>query len=176
MTDVRRAGADDADDLMAMRAVMMGALWGAASAQPGDWMTTGANLLRTRLPGDRMAAFVVDRPDGGGIAACAVGEIDQRLPGPGDPTGLRGYIYNVATVEEFRRRGWSRACMEALLRWFEDEGVGAVDLRASPEGEGLYTALGFKRTEHPHMRRLSSPTPSRRAATPRSATSATPTS
>lgn len=153
MIDVRRAGPEDADELMAMRAVMMGALWG--PAEPGDWMKAGAELLRTRLPGSRMAAFVVDRADGGGIAACAVGEIDQRLPGPGDPTGLRGYIYNVATREEHRRRGYSRACMEALLRWFEDEGVGAVDLRASPDGENLYTELGFKRTEHPHMRRVS---------------------
>lgn len=153
MIDVRRAGPADAEALMELRAVMMGALWGAS--EPGDWMTTGADLLRARLPTARMAAFVVDRPDGGGIAACAVGEIDQRLPGPGDPDGLRGYIYNVATLEDHRRRGYSRACTEALLRWFADEGVSTVDLRASPDGENLYTELGFKRTEHPHMRRVS---------------------
>ncbi|GLY96052.1 GNAT family N-acetyltransferase [Actinoplanes sp. NBRC 103695] len=153
MIDVRRAGPDDADELMTLRTVLMGALWGSADA--GAWMTSGADLLRARLPGSRMAAFVVDRPAGGGIAACAVGEIDQRLPGPRDPTGLRGYIYNVATLEDHRRRGYSRACMEALLRWFDEEGVGAVDLRASPDGEKLYTALGFRRTEHPHMRRHS---------------------
>jgi ribosomal protein S18 acetylase RimI-like enzyme len=171
MIDVRRAGPDDADELMVLRGVMISALWGRPSPgasspgapapgvpAPDGWMATGAALLRTHLISGveaRMAAFVVDRDDRQGIAACAVGQIDQRLPGPGDPTGRRGYVYNVATHAEYRRRGYSRACMESLLRWFEESGVGVVDLRASGDGEPLYTSLGFRRTDHPTMRRTS---------------------
>ena len=102
-----------------------------------------------------MAAFVADRPDGSGLAACAVGAIDQRLPGPNDPTGLRGYVLNVATDPAYRRRGLSRACLNAVLEWFGQRGVRAIDLRASAEGEPLYASLGFVRTREPGMRLIS---------------------
>ncbi|MEV6633462.1 GNAT family N-acetyltransferase [Actinoplanes sp. NPDC051470] len=154
MIDVRQAGPDDADELMVLRGVMTSALWGRGDAQPGEWMATGARLLRQRL-GAELAAFVVDRDDAPGLAACAVGQIDQRLPGPGDPTGRRGYVYNVATRPGHRRRGYSRACMRALLTWFEEAGVTTVDLRASEQGEPLYRDLGFEPTSHPSLRRVS---------------------
>ena len=154
MIDVRRAGPDDAAGLMDLRGVMLGSIRGGAPLR-GDWQATGAGLLRDRLSREQwtLAAFVVDRPDAPGLAACAVGQVDQRLPGPADPTGLRGYVYNVATDPAYRRRGFSRACMTALLAWFDGLGVGAVDLRASAEGESLYASLGFARTPDPAMRR-----------------------
>ncbi len=158
MIDVRRAGTADAAQLMALRGVMLGSIGGGAPLH-GDWQITGAGLLGERLAREdrTLAAFVVDRPDGPGLAACAVGQVDQRLPGPGDPTGLRGYVYNVATDPAYRRRGFSRACMTALLDWFEGAGVGVVDLRASIEGEPLYASLGFTRTPDPAMRRRRPP-------------------
>jgi ribosomal protein S18 acetylase RimI-like enzyme len=94
-------------------------------------------------------------PGDSGLVACVVGAIDERLPGPHNPTGWRGYVYNVATDPAYRRRGFSRACMQALLEWFAERGVGSVDLRASPDGEPLYTSLGFARTRDPAMRRVS---------------------
>ena len=110
--------------------------------------------LRERLAAEaaRLAAFVVDRPDRAGLAACVVGQVDRRLPGPRDPDGLRGYVYNVATDPAYRRRGFSRACMTAVLEWFAGCGVRVVDLRASADGEPLYASLGFVRTKDPAMR------------------------
>ncbi|MFE6134437.1 GNAT family N-acetyltransferase, partial [Streptomyces sp. NPDC056437] len=64
----------------------------------------------------------------------------------------RPYVFSVATDRDMRRRGHSRACMEALLAWFEKRGVRKIDLRASSEGEPLYTSLGFARTPDPAMR------------------------
>ena len=96
--------------------------------------------------------LVVAEHDAPGLAACALGQIDERLPGPGDPTGRRGYIYNVATLASHRRRGYSRACMTALIDWYAHRGIRAVDLRASRDGEPLYTSLGFRRTPDPAMR------------------------
>ena len=97
----------------------------------------------------------MDRPDGPGLAACVVGAVDQRQPGPRDTSGLRGYVYNVATDVAYRRRGFSRACMTALLDWYARRGITAVDLRASADGEPLYASLGFARTRDPAMRRIS---------------------
>jgi GNAT superfamily N-acetyltransferase len=86
------------------------------------------------------------------LAACAVGVIEQRLGGPANPSGLVGYVFSVATDPAHRRRGYSRACMQGLLAWFDDRRVSTVDLRASVEGEPLYRSLGFVRTVEPAMR------------------------
>jgi len=149
MIDVRRAGPGDAGELMRLRAVMLG-----VAGVTGDWQRTGADLLRSQLAAAEpsLAAFVADQGDGPGLAACVLGQVDQRLPGPNNPTGLRGYVYNVATDPAYRRRGLSRACMTALLEWFAGTGADVVDLRASPEGEPLYASLGFVRTADPAMR------------------------
>ena len=153
MIDVRRAGPGDAEELMRLRGVMLGGMHGGTEVS-GDWQRTGAEILRVQLAAtsSSLAAFVADKPDGPGLAACVLGQVDQRLPGPRDPTGLRGYVYNVATDPAYRRRGLSRACMTALLEWFAALGTEVVDLRASPEGEPLYASLGFVRTADPAMR------------------------
>ena len=160
MIDVRRAGLEDADEVIRLRAVMLAGMNGTWPA-PGPWQRTGADLLRRQLgdPGGSAAAFVVDDPgQPGRLAACVVGAIDQRLPGPHNPTGRVGYVYNVATDPGHRRRGYSRACLTALLAWYDDQGITTVDLRASADGEPLYAELGFARTRYPAMRRAR-PTP-----------------
>ena len=153
MIEVRRAGVEDAAELLRLRSVMMDSVR-PGGGDPQAWIGPGVAVVRRLLdPGnDAMAAFVVDKPAGPGLAACVVGTIDQRLPGPNDPTGLRGYVLNVATDPAYRRRGFSRACMTALLAWYEQRGIGAIDLRASAEGEPLYASLGFVRNRDPGMR------------------------
>ncbi|MFD3438015.1 GNAT family N-acetyltransferase [Streptomyces sp. NPDC058685] len=150
MTAARRATPEDALELVRLRKVMQDSCHG---PNPDvSWQPAAVATLRARLaePDGDLTAFVVDRP--GGLAACAVGIIEHRLGGPGNPRGVSGYVFSVATDADMRRRGHSRACMEALLAWFEERGVRKIDLRASSEGEPLYTSLGFARTPDPAMR------------------------
>ncbi|MFF7200572.1 GNAT family N-acetyltransferase [Streptomyces sp. NPDC008141] len=150
MTAARRATPEDALELVRLRKVMQDSCHG---PNPDvSWQPAAVATLRARLaePDGDLTAFVVDRP--GGLAACAVGTIEHRLGGPGNPHGVSGYVFSVATDPDMRRRGHSRACMEALLAWFEERGVRKIDLRASSEGEPLYTSLGFARTPDPAMR------------------------
>jgi ribosomal protein S18 acetylase RimI-like enzyme len=148
----RPATPDDADELVRLRAVMLQS-FGDPLTWNDDWRSPALDSLRRRLtgPGSSMAAFVVDQPSGG-LAACAVGIIEERLGNPFNHDGLTGYVFNVSTDPEFRRRGYARACMESLLDWFRSRGVGTADLRASADGEQLYTDLGFRRTADPAMR------------------------
>ncbi|MEG8180375.1 GNAT family N-acetyltransferase [Nocardia terpenica] len=153
MVDVRQAGAEDADEIARLRGVMLGALDGVTDER--GWQEHSAETLRKQLgdPEGAMAVFVVDRPGEPGIvAACAVGSIDQRLSSPRNPSGLVGYVFSVATEEAYRRRGYSRACTEALLEWFRRRGVTVVDLHASKYGVALYTSLGFEPTADPALR------------------------
>jgi GNAT superfamily N-acetyltransferase len=147
----RPATPDDADELVRLRAEML-RTFGDPRTFNDDWRLPARDTLRERLTGSSMAAFVVDQPGGGGLASCAVGIVEQRLGSPDNPSGLFGYVFNVSTDPAHRRRGYSRACMEALLEWFRSRGVGAADLRASADGEPLYTDLGFVRTADPAMR------------------------
>ncbi len=147
MIDVRRGTPADAPELVRLRAVMLGAM-GGGPVPPGPWQGAAETVFRTRLAAraaETMVAFVLARPDDPErLAACAVGLVEQRLSSPANPVGQVGYILNVATDEAYRRRGFSRACVEALLHWYANRGVPVVDLRASDDGQPLYESLGFR--------------------------------
>ncbi|MEV6923058.1 GNAT family N-acetyltransferase [Dactylosporangium sp. NPDC051485] len=150
--DTRRAGAHDAEELIRLRIVMLEAVEG-APVPPGEWSLRSAAALRRRLPAEDagITAFVVDRPDGGGLAACAIGTIEERLGSPANPEGLVGYVFNVATDPRYRRRGYSTACLTALLGWFADHGVRLIRLRPSKDGLPVYERLGFMLEHGPWM-------------------------
>lgn len=162
MDEVRRAAPDDAWELVRLRGVMLTEMDGEPAA-PGRWQSIAAQELRDRLaepdPVAVLAAYVVDRPDppGRGPVACAVGMIDRRLGSPANPTGESGYVFNVATDPPYRRRGYSRACLTALLEWYQRRGVRRVDLKASPAGEPLYRSLGFVDSTATALLKLSLP-------------------
>ena len=139
----RRAVAGDEGEVARLRLEMSSTLFG--PTEEGPW--TGESLGRLARwladPDATTAAFVVDAPDGRGLAASVIGTYYERLPGPRNPSGLSGYVYGVATDSRWRRRGCSRAAMTALLDWFDQRGVPRIELHASEYGEGLYRQLGF---------------------------------
>jgi len=154
MTDVRRATVADAAELVRLRGVMLASITGHEPPDNG-WRQAAYDLLEARLSAQEptLIAIVVDHPDRpGALAACAVGSIEHRLTNPHNLTGAAGYIFNVATDLDQRRRGYSRLCVTALLDWYRNHGITTVDLRASPDGEPLYRSLGFVRTPDPAMR------------------------
>ncbi|MFI1992846.1 GNAT family N-acetyltransferase [Actinoplanes sp. NPDC020271] len=148
----RPATPADADELVRLRAVMLRSF--EQTGWNDDWREPARRTLLDQLgrADPSLGAFVVDRPGGGGLAACALGNVDLRLGNPYNRSGLVGYVYNVVTDPDMRRRGFSRACMTALIEWFRERGVHAVDLRASAGGEPLYESLGFRRSAEPGMR------------------------
>jgi ribosomal protein S18 acetylase RimI-like enzyme len=147
---VRRAGADDAESLVRLRALMLAAM---GNDIDGPWQATAVEWFAAQLasPGT-FAAYVVDDPDAG-VVAGAAGNVFVHPPGPNDPTTVRGHLYNVSTEPAFRRRGLARACVVALMDWFENEtGVGQVELHATDYGIELYRDLGFNESKYPSLR------------------------
>ncbi|MDT0451087.1 GNAT family N-acetyltransferase [Streptomyces hesseae] len=153
MIVARMARPEDAAEIVRLRRVMFAAMSGHDS--PGPWEAAAEEIARRQLaetgrPG--LVGFVVDGEpavDGAGpedaprLAACAVGRIEERLPAPGHPTGLFGFVFNVCTDVRYRGRGLARATTEALLDWFAGQGVTRVDLHATDDSERLYRDLGF---------------------------------
>jgi ribosomal protein S18 acetylase RimI-like enzyme len=96
-----------------------------------------------RLDADpRFVAFLVQ--DEGRTVSCGVGHLEEHLPSPSQLDGRRGHISSMSTEGAARRQGHARAVLGALMGWMGEQGVGRVDLRATPDGQPLYAAVGFR--------------------------------
>ncbi|HEX2130692.1 MAG TPA: GNAT family N-acetyltransferase [Actinophytocola sp.] len=152
MSPVRLATAGDIPELVRLRDVLYtdaGHAWGT----PVDgWRAACATALTAQLTNPDLRIVVVDAEDG--LAACGIGGIDQRLPGPYNLSGRSGHVFTIVTDPGHRRRGHGRAVLAALLDWFDARGLTRVDMLASPAGQALYRDLGF--VDHPDqaMRRI----------------------
>ena len=149
---VRRAAVADAAALTRLRAVMlsdMGML--AAGADPG-WQDKAEAWFAQRLDdADDFAAFVTEDLDLG-VVSCAAGVCDRHAPGPGNPGGVQGLVFNMSTDPRRRRRGCARACLDALLAWFRDETEARViNLNTTGDGIALYRSLGFAEPRYPAL-------------------------
>ncbi|GGV10139.1 GNAT family N-acetyltransferase [Streptomyces spectabilis] len=148
MSRIRQAVEDDVPELVRLRALLFEDLGGEffnPSSGDEEWRHALATVLKEQLGSDAVRVLVVDSD--GGLAACGIGTIEQRLPGPHLRNGRIGLVIGVVTDPAHRRRGHSRAIMHGLLDWFRERGAARVDLHASHDGEPLYRALGF--TDHP---------------------------
>ena len=149
---VRRAIPRDAAALTRLREIMladMGAL--PAGADPG-WREKAEEWFAARLEAEgEFAAFVVADPDLG-VVSCAAGVCDRHAPGPGNPGGVQGLVFNMSTDPACRHRGYARACLDALLAWFRDETEARViNLNATGDGIALYRSLGFAEPRFPAL-------------------------
>ncbi|MCF1506948.1 GNAT family N-acetyltransferase [Streptomyces glomeratus] len=153
MSLVRRAGPEDAEEMLRLRQIMLDSLFEAGSSS--RWHAESLPTLRRRLADadGGFVAFVTDHPGRpGALAALAVGTVEYRIGRAGNPHGRVGHVFSVATDPDARRRGHARACMETLLDWFREQDVRQVDLNASAQAEPLYASLGFVRKPDPSMR------------------------
>jgi GNAT superfamily N-acetyltransferase len=141
---VRRAEAADAADLVRLRAQMLADMGRSPGDETDPWRASAEDWFTDRLGREReFASFVIDDPDDG-VIACSAGICDFHAPGPGNLTGVRGHVFNMSTLPGHRRRGYARACLEALLEWFRDETEARViNLNATQDGIALYRAVGF---------------------------------
>lgn len=141
---VRRAEADDAAALTRLRALMLSAMGILTEDSDPLWRERAEGWFVQRLRDKHnFAAFVIDDPELG-VVSCAAGVCDQHAPGPANPSGVQGHVFNMSTYPQFRRSGYARACLEALLAWFRDETEARViSLNATTDGMALYRSLAF---------------------------------
>jgi ribosomal protein S18 acetylase RimI-like enzyme len=125
---------------------------GSVTADDG-WREACAGFLAEQLTTQTMRILVVDAEPG--LAACAVGTIEQCLPGPQVADGRVGHITGVVTDPSYRGRGYGHTITLGLLDWFRDREVTRVDLHASPDAEHLYRSLGFIDQPRPSLYRCS---------------------
>lgn len=148
----RRAVAADAAVLTRLREVMLSDMGMLAAGTDPAWRGKAEAWFARRLDDKHgFAAFVVEHPDLG-VVSCAAGVCDQHAPGPGNPSGVQGLVFNMSTDTRCRHQGYARVCLVALLAWFREETEARViNLNATGDGIGLYTSLGFTEPRYPAL-------------------------
>ncbi|MFI0264019.1 GNAT family N-acetyltransferase [Streptomyces sp. NPDC017056] len=161
---VRAAGPGDAEGITRLRSAYV-----LSEPLSEEWIRRCADELAPRLtPAGDARACVIDAPDGS-LAACALGLVHPVLPAPSYPRGLAARLHVVATHPDFRRRGYARAVVSALLDRLHADHVTLFDLHASDEAAPLYRELGFEGSPAlMRMTRREAPTfPNQAASAPR---------
>ena len=107
-----------------------------------QWRLRCVQDFRRRLTADDFVAFVVE--DDGVVVSGGAGWLQEHLPSPYQLDARRGHIASMSTDPAYLRQGYARLVFEALMGWFADRDVPRVDLRATPDGQPLYEAFGFR--------------------------------
>lgn len=69
-----------------------------------------------------------------------------------DFSPYRGYIMNVYTGPEYRKRGLAKQLVNTILDWCSANGIHTVSLHASECGRPVYESLGFEPTNEMRIR------------------------
>lgn len=80
----------------------------------------------------------------GQIAACAFLVVVEKMISPDFITGKSGFVMNVYTKPEYRRRGFAKRIMEHLLNEAVQKNLSYVELDATDAGYPVYQSVGFK--------------------------------
>jgi GNAT superfamily N-acetyltransferase len=142
---IRRASTDDVATIVAHRRGMFYDMGYHDEAALDSMSVKFQPWVLARIKSDEYSAWLVLDAEGSVVAGASLWLMDwpPHMVGSG---ARRGYILNVYTEPEFRRRGLARCLMEVIVEWCRRNGIDTVILHASPRGRTLYESLGFKAT------------------------------
>ncbi len=78
--------------------------------------------------------------------------IGHHPPGPNNLPGKIGYIMNIVTEPNYRRRGLARQMMDTIMQWLAEQGIQLMSLHATEIGQPLYKTLGFVETSEMRLK------------------------
>ncbi|MES2691456.1 MAG: GNAT family N-acetyltransferase [Bacteroidota bacterium] len=89
-----------------------------------------------------------------GKVAAIAGLVIRRNPGNmKNPSGYWGYLMNVYTAPEHRKKGLSLAILDKLIASGRERGITAFELHATKDGEPVYIKNGFQLHNEPTYRK-----------------------
>ena len=138
---VEKAGSKDIEALVKMRISYL-------IEDNGSLDTQDLAAIERELPGYFQAhldrdLFVYVIRDGQTIVSCAFLLIVEKPMSPAFINGRTGTVLNVYTCPPYRRRGYARIIMEALLSEARKTEISVIELKATEDGYPLYRSLGF---------------------------------
>jgi len=142
---VRPATLDDLDIIISQRLAMTQEIAETEEATLNTIRTLSRPWLEEHISAGRyMGWFAVD-PNGEIAAGVGLWLLDWP-PGLLDSGFMRGYIINVYTEKEHRKKNLARRLMTIALEWCKENNINVISLQASPHGRHLYESMGFAPT------------------------------
>ncbi|MDY7101037.1 MAG: GNAT family N-acetyltransferase [Actinomycetota bacterium] len=150
MGEVRWATPDDATELVRLRRLMFEAMGlHPVGDEDAAWLRSTEDQLRARLAAGDLFAAVVEAPDAVAsdgvveLAASGIVEVSTRIPSPLSASGSYAYLSSMSTDPRWRRRGYARLVIDALLDELRRRDVDRIELHATTDGIALYRSVGF---------------------------------
>jgi ribosomal protein S18 acetylase RimI-like enzyme len=142
---IRQATIADIPDLVRLRRMMFEAMEWGDRAELDAMEAASATYFAEAIPGGTFYGWLAVTSAGEALSTGGV-ILDQHIPTPGNLSGKIGYVLNVVTVPQYRRRGIARRITQTALAWLVEQGIQRVELHTSDDGLPLYESLGFKPT------------------------------
>ena len=141
-TRVEKAGQEDIGALVKLRLDYLNADHGSIDKKDTERILKALpDYFRKHLNQD-LFAYVI-REDLS-IVSCAFLLVIEKPMSPAFINGRTGTVLNVFTCESYRRKGYARAIMDALLADAEEMELSVVDLKSTEDGYALYQSVGFR--------------------------------
>lgn len=141
---IRVAVPADVEIICAHRRAMFGAM-GSARERIAAMDAPFARWLTPRLARGEYCGWLAENAHGTVIAGVGLWLV-AGPPTPSDQSLQRGYVFNVFTEPDFRRRGIARQLMNTVMAWCRANEIRVIALHASDDGRALYASLGFEPT------------------------------
>jgi GNAT superfamily N-acetyltransferase len=138
---IRRADAADIPGLLALRRGLFHAMGYEDEASLATMEAACRAYFQTAIPDRSFIGWVAEAQ--GSLVGTAGLVIHQVPPTARNPSGRVGYVMNMYTLPDWRRRGIARSLLRALLEYLHDEGIVQASLHATDEGRPLYEQAGF---------------------------------
>lgn len=78
------------------------------------------------------------------IVSIGMGAIIHKPPVNLDNPGLEGYIFNMNTKEEYRKKGYGTQIIKAIINFFKENNVSKASLISNENSYEWYEKNGFK--------------------------------
>ena len=139
---VEKAGFADVDALTALRLEYL-------IEDNGSLEHSDVEMIRNNLPGyirehlkKDLFAYVI-REDNT-IVSCAFLLIVMKPMSPAFINGKTATVLNVYTLPAYRRRGYARMLMNAMIADAKELKIDVIELKATEDGYDLYRSVGFE--------------------------------
>ena len=139
---IEKAGFADVDALTTLRLEYL-------IEDNGSLEHSDAEMIRNNLPGyirehlkKDLFAYVIREDDT--IVSCAFLLIVMKPMSPAFINGKTATILNVYTLPAYRRRGYARMLMNAMITDAKELNIDVIELKATADGYDLYRSVGFE--------------------------------
>jgi GNAT superfamily N-acetyltransferase len=139
---LRKASESDIETLIEYRIIFLKEAYGNPSKELESHLK---NMLREyfsrSLKSEEFISWIADYEN---KLAGLSGMVIREQPGNFElPNGKTGYILNIFTIKEFRRKGIATLLMQKLIEEARQKKLDRVELRATHDGEAVYRKIGF---------------------------------